>query len=36
MWYNKLDTKQIIEVATRDYIKINIQSSGNFIRPESF
>ena len=36
MWYNKLDSKQIIEVATRDYIRINIKSSGNFIRPEPF
>ena len=36
MWYNKLDSKQIIEVATRDYIKVNIKSSGNFIRPEPF
>ena len=36
MWDNKLDSKQIIEVATRDYIKVNIKSSGNFIRPEPF
>ena len=36
MWYDKLDSKQIIEVATRDYIKVNIKSSGNFIRPEPF